>query len=137
MSRPAISPSKMILRPTTRVASLLLATVASAGAIASVASGMTATASSVKTVSVADDMFTPTKVNIHKGQQVKWVWSSTNTMPHNVTLTAGPRGVSAKKFTSKTRMTNYVFIRRFTVPGKYVFHCTIHYFMKVTVIVSR
>ena len=137
MSRPAISLSRPIVQRSFRFAAVAVATMASGAAVASIASGRAPSAPSVKTVTVADSVYVPDKVKIHKGQEVKWIWSASNDMPHNVTMTAGPKGVKAKNFTSKTRVRNYVFERKFTVPGKYVFHCTIHYFMVITVIVSK
>ena len=43
-----------------------------------------------------------------------------------MTLVKGPKGVNRKKFSSLTGSTDFHFERKFTVPGKYHFLCTIH-----------
>jgi plastocyanin len=80
----------------------------------------------VKTVKVADDFYSPTKMTIKVGDKVNFVWSPTNVNVHNVTLVQGPKGVSKKQFTSLDGSTSFHFERTFTVPGKYHFQCTIH-----------
>jgi len=80
----------------------------------------------VKTVKVADDFYSPTKLTIKVGQKVNFVWSPTNIDTHNVTLVQGPKGVTRKQFSSLDGSTNFHFERTFTVPGKYHFQCTIH-----------
>ena len=80
----------------------------------------------VKTVKVADDFYSPTKLTIKVGQKVNFVWSPTNIDTHNVTLVQGPKGVNRKQFTSLDASTHFHFERTFTVPGKYHFQCTIH-----------
>lgn len=92
----------------------------------------------VKKVSVADDVFAPTKVTIKKGNQVKFVWMSSNYDTHNVTLRKGPKGVNHSKFTSIDAVRGIVFKRTFLTPGTYHFICTIHPgTMNLTVIVKR
>ena len=80
----------------------------------------------VKKVKVADDFYSPTKMTIKVGDKVNFVWSPTNTNTHNVTLIRAPKGVNKKKFTSLEASTHFHFERKFTVPGKYHFICTIH-----------
>jgi plastocyanin len=80
----------------------------------------------VKTVKVADDFYSPTKLTIKVGDKVNFVWSQTNIDTHNVTLVSGPKGVSKKQFTSLDASTSFHFERTFTVAGKYHFLCTIH-----------
>ena len=80
----------------------------------------------VKKVKVADDFYSPTKMTIKVGDRVNFVWSPTNTNTHNVTLVKAPKGVNKKKFTSLDASTQFHFERKFTVPGKYHFLCTIH-----------
>ena len=80
----------------------------------------------VKTVKVADDFYSPTKLTIKVGQKVNFVWSPMNIDTHNVTLVKGPKGVNRKRFTSLDASTHFHFERTFTVPGKYHFQCTIH-----------
>jgi len=80
----------------------------------------------VKKVKVADDFYSPTKMTIKVGDKVNFVWSPTNVNTHNVTLVKAPKGVNKKKFTSLDASTQFHFERKFTVPGKYHFLCTIH-----------
>ena len=80
----------------------------------------------VKKVKVADDFYSPTKMTIKVGDKVNFVWSPTNVNTHNVTLVKAPKGVNKKKFTSLDGSTQFHFERKFTVPGKYHFLCTIH-----------
>jgi plastocyanin len=80
----------------------------------------------VKTVRVADDFYSPTKLTIKVGDKVNFVWSPSNVNTHNVTLVSGPKGVNKKQFTSGDGSIDFHFERTFTVPGKYHFQCTIH-----------
>jgi plastocyanin len=90
----------------------------------------------VVTVKVDDDFFLPTKVTIHEGSSVKWVWGPDIDV-HNVTLASGPKGVTKQQFTSVSGSTALVFKRKFAVPGTYKFICTIHAMMKMTVTVKK
>jgi plastocyanin len=90
----------------------------------------------VVTVKVNDDFFLPTKVTIHEGSSVRWVWGPDIDV-HNVTLASGPKGVNKRQFTSVSGSTALVFKRKFTVPGTYKFICTIHAMMKMTVTVKK
>jgi len=90
----------------------------------------------VKTVHIGDDFYAPGKLTIKRGSQIKWIWDKTNFDSHNVTLIKGPRGVSARKFTSATGSTGIHFEREFLTPGTYHFECTIHLSMNMTVIVK-
>lgn len=80
----------------------------------------------VKKVKVADDFYSPTKMTIKVGDKVNFVWAPMNVNTHNVTLVKGPKGVKKSKFTSLSGSTQFHFERKFTVPGKYHFLCTIH-----------
>ena len=94
-----------------------------------VASGaVTAHASSttVKSVTVADDMFSPTKLTIKKGNAVNFVWSKFNYDSHNVTLIKAPKGVNHASFTSVTGSIGLHMKRTFVKPGTYHFVCSIH-----------
>jgi plastocyanin len=92
----------------------------------------------VKKVSVADDVFAPTKLTIKKGNQIKFVWNNSNYDTHNVTLRKGPKGVGHSKFTSIDAVRGIVFKRTFLTPGTYHFICTIHPgTMNLTVIVKK
>jgi plastocyanin len=92
----------------------------------------------VKKISVADDVFTPTKLTIKKGNQINFVWQDTNYETHNVTLRKGPQGVKRSMFTSINAVAGIHFKRTFLTPGTYRFVCTIHPgTMNLTVVVKR
>ena len=96
-------------------------------AAAHATAGATAPAAVVtKTVTVRDFAFTPKTITIHRGQAVKWVnkdpithTTTSNTMVWNHVL------APSKSFT-------FVFKK----PGRYPYHCSIHTFMKATVVVT-
>jgi len=89
-----------------------------------------------KSVQVLDDFYKPTKVNVHKGDRVKWTWGSGDIDRHSVTLTSGPKGVKIADFRSPTK-TSGTFKRKFAVKGTYKFHCTVHpTSMKMQVVVA-
>lgn len=79
-----------------------------------------------KTVKVVDDYYSPSKLTIKVGDKVRFVWSDDNISTHNVTLVKGPKGVKRKQYSSLDGSTDFHFQRKFTVPGKYHFQCTIH-----------
>ena len=71
---------------------------ASTGPEPSKSTGKEPSKSKVKTITVADDYFSLTRLTVKKGQKIKWVWSRQNFDSHNVTLVSGPKGVSHQKF---------------------------------------
>lgn len=79
-------------------------------------------------VTVNDFFFAPTAVTIKKGRSVKWVWSSTNTYPHDVHLKKGPANLKNKGSysTKTTAVTGAHFQKTFETPGTYKYICTIH-----------
>lgn len=97
-----------------------------AGVVPAAASSSKKKTSKIKTITVADDYFSVTRLTIKEGQEIKWVWSRQNFDSHNVTLISGPKKVSHKKFTSATGVFGIKFERTFLTPGKYHFQCTIH-----------
>ena len=79
-----------------------------------------------KSVSVKDSSFSPAKVSVKAGTKVVWKWKSS--LPHNVTVTKGP-----KKFHSKTQ-TSGSFTAIPHTKGTYTIVCTVHGFkMKLVV----
>lgn len=118
-----------------------------AATIACVAAGLTlvpaagagkpSLAAKSKNVQIGDDYYAPGRVTIRKGGQVHWIWTDTTFGSHNVTFVSGPKGVSAKKFTSITAGGGFKFTRKFGTPGTYRFHCTVHLNMHMTVVVKR
>ncbi len=78
-------------------------------------------------VTVNDDYFAPTDVQVVKGSKVKWVWSEANTNTHDVVLTnVHPNKVKKSDFRSSSGAVGIKFKRKFDVPGKYGFICTFH-----------
>ena len=99
-----------------------------------------ASATKPKLVTVNDFYFGPSSVTIHKGGSVKWVWSSTNTYPHDVHLKSGPKRLEKRGTysTKTTAVTDAEFKKAFPTPGSYHFICTIHPTeMKLTVVVKK
>jgi plastocyanin len=119
-----------------------LAAVALLGATAASAEAPAASASTPRSalVTVNDFYFGPSAVTIKKGGKVKWVWSSTNTYPHDVHLKKGPKGLKERGSysTKTTAVTDAEFRKKFKTPGTYHFICTIHPTeMKLTVVVKK
>ena len=107
---------------------------------ASASPGDSTSAAKPKLVTVNDFYFGPSSVTIHKGGSVKWVWSSTNTYPHDVHLKSGPKGLEKRSTysTKTTAVTDAEFKKAFPTPGTYHFICTIHPTeMKLTVVVKK
>ena len=74
--------------------------------------------------------FVPTSVNGKIGQTVQWV--NEDQPPHNVTYVSGP------KFTSSSTLnTGGKFQIKLTTAGTIHYVCTIHPFMKATIVVSK
>ena len=130
---------------TRRLGQLVLAAaavVALLGANAASAQAPAASASTAKSarVTVNDFYFGPEDVTIKKGGHVKWVWSSTNTYPHDVHLKSGPKGLKERGTysTKTTAVTDAEFEKKFTTPGTYHFICTIHPTqMHMTIVVKK
>ena len=124
-----------------RLAVAALAALALLGVSAASADpGASASASKPKLVTVNDFYFGPSSVTVHKGGSVKWVWSSTNTYPHDVHLKSGPKGLKQRGTysTKTTAVTDAEFKKAFPTPGTYHFICTIHPTeMKLTVVVKK
>lgn len=92
----------------------------------------------VKKVQVEDNLYSPTKVTIRKGQQVNWVWSSSNFNTHTVTLIKAPKGVNKHKFSSFQASAGVHFKLTFLKTGVYHFECMIHPLeMNMTVTVKQ
>ena len=78
-------------------------------------------------VKVKDDYFSPRTLTVRRGTKVTWQWAGV--LRHNVTVKSGP-----VKFHSRTQARG-MFSYTFTKPGTYHLFCTIHPFMKMTVVV--
>ena len=109
-----------------------IATVSSSGLVTAVANGMvnvTATTDGrtgtsaitvndgpITSVTVADNSFSPTPLNVASGATVTWNWTGSN--PHNVTFNDGMMNSSTQTSGSHNR--------QFTASGTYGYFCTIH-----------
>jgi plastocyanin len=74
--------------------------------------------------------FSPTSINAKVGQTVQW--TNQDTPPHNVFYVSGPKFVS-----SATLNTGGQFKLKLTQPGTIHYICSIHPFMKATIVVSK
>lgn len=104
------------------------------------ASAATAQAPKPTIVTVNDFFFGPDSVTIPKGRTVKWVWSSTNTYPHDVHLKQGPKKLKERGSysTHTTAVTDATFKKTFERPGTYHYICTVHpTLMKLTLVVKK
>jgi plastocyanin len=97
-----------------------------AGVVPAAASSGKKKTSKIKTITVADDYYSLTRLTVKEGQEIKWVWSKQNFDSHNVTLLGGPKGINHRKYTSATGVFGVKFEKIFLTPGKYHFQCTIH-----------
>jgi plastocyanin len=130
---------------TRRLAQLVLVAAAVVALLGANAAGARAPAASTSTaksarVTVNDFYFGPDEVTIKKDGHVKWVWSSTNTYPHDVHLKKGPKGLKEKATysTKTTAVTDAEFKKTFKTAGTYHFICTIHPTeMHLTVVVKK
>jgi plastocyanin len=74
--------------------------------------------SCAKRVSVGDVFFRQSSIAIQSGDRVRWVW--VGSLPHNVTVTSGPR-----RFSSATKRSG-VYRKRLRARGTYRYVCTVH-----------
>jgi plastocyanin len=87
-------------------------------------------------VSVNDNYYGPSKLTVHVGDSVDWVWSDDTTNVHDVELQSAPKGV--KKFHSDPLAAGESFKRALTKPGTYKIICTFHEEeMKMTITVKK
>ena len=89
-----------------------------AAALPAGASGPAAHAAKTKTVRVGDVFFKKPKITIQSGDTVKWRW--VGELPHDVTVTKGPR-----KFHSKTKKSG-TYSKTIRKRGTYRYICTVH-----------
>jgi plastocyanin len=107
------------------------ATSTSASASSSAPSGGAApTPGGAVAVTMKNLAFSPGSVNAKVGQKIEW--TNDDTAPHNVTYVSGP------KFTSSgTLSTGGKFSVTATQAGTIHYVCTIHPFMKATIVVTK
>lgn len=92
-----------------------------------------------KKVDLGDNFFSPAQLSLKVNDSITWSWANIGGFePHNVTLGAGPSGVSRSDFQSPTTAsTSTRFTRTFEKPGQYNFVCSLHYEMTMSVDVSK
>lgn len=89
-----------------------------------------------KTVEIADNYYSPTKLTVNKGSTITWKWPDTTGDTHDVLLDKGPKGV--KKFQSESAGSFYSYKQKLKVPGEYKIICTLHeQEMKMTIRVRK
>ncbi len=95
--------------------------------------GTTASNSSVAEVKISETNdkygFAPTTLTVAKGTRVEW--SNASDAPHTVTSDSGTTLAS-----SIIRPSGGTFDFTFTQPGTYTYHCTVHHYMKGTIVVT-
>lgn len=84
------------------------------------------------------DQFSPDYLEIKAGDRINWVWSDLNQNPHNVTLESGPAGINRQDYmTPNAPSRNYSWTRQLDKTGKWVFVCSLHHLMRLTVKVGK
>jgi plastocyanin len=89
-----------------------------AAALPATAAEPGAQAAKTKTVRVGDVFFKKARITIQSGDTVKWRW--VDELPHDVTVTKGPR-----KFHSKTK-TSGTYSKTIRKRGSYRYVCSVH-----------
>jgi plastocyanin len=94
------------------------------------ASGAGSPSGSVVKVTIKNLAFQPATIHAKVGQTVQW--TNQDTPPHNVTYVSGP------KFTSSSTLDpGAKFSLKLTQAGTIHYFCSIHPFMKATIIVAK
>lgn len=87
---------------------------------------------------VQNKFFSPDQLRISRGDSIRWIWNPGNIFAHNLTLIEGPAGVSRYEFDSGTApSTGFTLTRRVRLAGTYLFGCTLHHLMRMTVEVGE
>ena len=98
-----------------------------AGAALALSLGVDAFAKNATTVSIVNDAFNPATISVSSGQTVTFVNADDDA--HTVTA-------DNNAFDSKPISHGGKFLFKFTKPGRYTYHCTIHPFMHGIVVVK-
>jgi plastocyanin len=121
---------------TGRKATLALMGAAAFAAAPAPAPALEATGGKTRKVSVNDNYYGPSKLTVHVGDTVNWVWGDDVTDEHDVDVKAAPKGV--KKFHSDLLVAGDSFKRKLTKAGTYKIICTFHEEeMKMTLTVRK
>ena len=84
-----------------------------------------------RTVEVRDYYYAPSKLTVRRGTTVTWKWPSAGGDSHDVELVRGPKGVH--DFSSDIANASYAYKRTLSKKGTYVFDCSLHPEMSMTV----
>ena len=122
-----LSPNTEGRRPALAVSIAVLALVAAGMGFALSPRALAATSTS--SVTIADYSFTPQNIVVVIGINNTVTW--TNDGPHTHTVTADDNS-----FASGDLNPGSAYTQTFTAPGNYSYHCSIHTFMKGTVVVD-
>lgn len=88
-------------------------------------------------VAVLDDYFDPDRIEIKRGEALRFVWGEHNKDAHNITLLSGPPGVDPLDFElSSAPSLGMTFQRTFTVAGTYRIACSLHHLQVIEVTVT-
>jgi plastocyanin len=101
---------------------ILTALVVASSAIGGQQSSSDVTQSVTKTVSVRDDLFSPSAARVPRGGKVVWRWRGDN--DHNVRFRSAPSG--AKRPRGSSTQSSGRLARTFARRGTYRYVCTIH-----------
>lgn len=112
-----------LLRRDRRLLALLTLT-----AVLLATSAVSALASSPGPVKVADNYYGLKKLTVNRGTNVTWKWAGV--LRHNVVVRTGPA-----QFRSRIQVAGS-FSHPFTTRGTYQLFCTLHTFMKMTIVVK-
>ncbi len=126
------------LTPTSTGKAIAVATLVLASGVAvpsTAADGPAATAAAIRTVKVADDLYSPKRLKVVEGTRVKWVWSSDSAGRHDVYVYERPKG--SRSFHSPPATAPFSFTRKLRKPGTYKVLCTLHEDMRMRIDVSR
>jgi plastocyanin len=85
-------------------------------------------------VAIQNFAFVPESVTVQAGTTV--IWTNQDSAPHTIVSDATPLFSLGAIFTSSQLAQGQQFSFTFNSPGTYLFHCSIHPFMKGTVTVT-
>jgi len=103
---------------------ILIALIAASVVVAAMAVAALAATDQVR---VADNYYSVKRLTVARGTRVTWRWAGV--LNHNVTVRSGPT-----RFHSRTQATGS-FSHVFDRAGTYTLYCTIHPYMKMTIVV--
>jgi plastocyanin len=98
-------------------------------ALAGCGSSSTSTSSTAVHTTIRHFAFIPSPIRVTIGQTIEW--TNEDVAPHNITYLSGPEFRS-----SATLRTGATFSVKVTQPGTIYYYCSIHPWMKGTIVVS-